>query len=427
MTDRIKLALKGFLMGTADVIPGVSGGTMALIVGIYQKLVHCIGSIGLSLVTALFKGAFWRQYLAFLTGRTSFRAPQDIGTATPEEKLTRDAEISAFLSVLGIGIVLAVLTMVRIIPGLLNQYPAYTSAFFFGLVLASAVIPFRLIKARANIHFIVLTAVAIATFVLMGLNNSDAGMGRGQIQLSYGQEAEAPLVLNRSTTVFTTSDSSAHKKLLVFVRPTSSLAIAPGEEKTVEVVATRAGLDTNLEAARITVLNGYEGGHLSLKQPAPLTGGEDTALWFIFLAGAIAICAMILPGISGSFLLLMLGQYGFVMSKVYTLVYLRDSSVLPVVLIFMAGIALGILAFSRVLNLALTRAHDITMAALTGLMLGSLRKLWPFQDELLPAHIDSGVAITALCFVVGMAIIIIMGRLAAIEPETGDLSKAESN
>ena len=127
---------------------------------------------------------------------------------------------------------------------------------------------------------------------------------------------------------------------------------------------------------------------------------------------------MILPGVSGSFLLLMLGQYGFVLSKVYTLVYVRDTSVLPIVLVFLGGIAVGILAFSRVLNLALTKAHDITMAALTGLMLGSLRKLWPFGEDLLPTQIDSTVGITALWFAVGLLIIVAMGRLAEARTKT---------
>jgi uncharacterized membrane protein len=418
MADRIKLALKGFLMGTADVIPGVSGGTMALIVGIYRKLVFCIGSIGLSLVPALFKGSFWKQFVGFTLGRTVFRAPDEIGVNTAEEKITRDAEIAAFLSVLGVGILMAVLTMVRIIPGLLSRYPAYTSSFFFGLVLASAVIPFGMIKVRQNKHFIILVFVAALTFMLMGLSTSNTGMGHGQLQLSYSAKASSALNLNPTTTVFTTSDEIAHKKLGVFVRPTSAVVLAPGEVKTVEVIATRAGVDTNLESAKISSLVGSHSEHLTITQGAPLTGGSDTALWFIFLSGAIAICAMILPGVSGSFLLLMLGQYGFVLSKVYTLVYVRDTSVLPVVLVFISGIAVGILAFSRVLNLALTKAHDITMAALTGLMLGSLRKLWPFGDELIPAQLDSTVGITALWFGIGLTIIIAMGRLAGAPTQT---------
>ena len=111
----------------------------------------------------------------------------------------------------------------------------------------------------------------------------------------------------------------------------------------------------------------------------PLEGGGVPPLWWIFVAGAIAICAMILPGVSGAFLLLLLGQYH------YVLFHLRgalggsgDSAVILVV--FLSGIAVGILAFSRLLTRLLDRAHDETMASLVGLMLGSLSMLWPYQS-----------------------------------------------
>ena len=98
-------------------------------------------------------------------------------------------------------------------------------------------------------------------------------------------------------------------------------------------------------------------------------------LLFIFLCGAIAICAMILPGISGSFILVLLGKYFYIMEAVKTLN-------ISVILVFMGGAAIGITSFSRVLSFALSKFHDITIAVLAGFMLGSLNKVWPWKETI---------------------------------------------
>lgn len=100
-----------------------------------------------------------------------------------------------------------------------------------------------------------------------------------------------------------------------------------------------------------------------------------TNLFFIFLCGAIAICAMILPGISGSFILVLLGKYFYIMEAVKTLN-------IPVMLVFICGAAIGITSFSRVLSYALRRFHDTTIAVLAGFMLGSLNKVWPWKETI---------------------------------------------
>ena len=100
-----------------------------------------------------------------------------------------------------------------------------------------------------------------------------------------------------------------------------------------------------------------------------------TNLFFIFLCGAIAICAMILPGISGSFILVLLGKYFYIMEAVKTFN-------IPVMLVFICGAAIGITSFSRVLSFALRRFHDITISVLAGFMLGSLNKVWPWKETI---------------------------------------------
>jgi putative membrane protein len=185
MIHRIRLALKGFLMGTADVIPGVSGGTMALIVGIYRQLVFSIRSIGLSLLRSIFKGAFWKAYFGRVVGAEPFKKPDALRTETPEDRLERDAEIMAFLSVLGLGIIIAVLSMVKILPMLLQKYPWYMSSLFFGLVLASASIPYSMIKTRSSKAWVALVLAALGTYALMGLQINNSSMSRGDLLVRY--------------------------------------------------------------------------------------------------------------------------------------------------------------------------------------------------------------------------------------------------
>lgn len=247
LKDYAVLALKGMGMGAADVVPGVSGGTIAFIVGIYDELINSIKSINGESLKLLFTGkikAFWNYINAnFL-----------------------------FSILLGIGI--SVFSLAKIITWLLLEHPVLVWAFFFGLVLAS--------------------------------------------------------------TWFVSKD------------------IKEWNWKTILSFAVGA-----LIAYYITVATPAE---------------TSSAWWFIFLCGAIAICAMILPGISGSFILVLLGKYFFVMEAVKTLN-------IKVMLIFAAGAFLGITTFSRVLSYALKHFRNITLALLTGFMLGSLNKVWPWKEK----------------------------------------------
>lgn len=250
MERRIKdyavLTLKGMAMGAADVVPGVSGGTIAFIAGIYDELINSIKSINMHSLKLLFTGkiaAFWK------------------------------AVNGNFLFALLLGIAISVFSLAKLITYLLLNEPVLVWSFFFGLVLASTWFVTKDIK---------------------GWNwKTVAGFVGGAVIAYY------------------------------------------------ITVATPAETSTNL--------------------------------MFIFLCGAIAICAMILPGISGSFILVLLGKYFYVMEAVKTL----DLVVLGV---FAFGAALGITSFSRVLSYALKKFRNITLSVLSGFMLGSLNKVWPWKE-----------------------------------------------
>ena len=242
------LLLKGMGMGAADVVPGVSGGTIAFIVGIYEELIDSIKSINGASLKLLFTGkiaAFWKAINA------------------------------NFLLAIVAGIGISIFSLAKLITWLLVTHPILVWAFFFGLVLASTWFVSKDIKQwnwKSILSFII--GAIIAYYI---------------------------------------------------------------------TVATPAETPTNL--------------------------------FFIFLCGAIAICAMILPGISGSFILVLLGKYFYIMEAVKTLN-------IPVMLVFICGAAIGITSFSRVLSYALRRFHDTTIAVLAGFMLGSLNKVWPWKETI---------------------------------------------
>lgn len=245
--DYLVLGAKGFCMGASDVVPGVSGGTMAFILGIYDELIYAIKSFDLKCLQLLFT-----LKLRDLMDRISWQ----------------------FLVAVVIGIFTAVFSLARVLAWLLENRPVLIWSFFFGLVLASVLIVSRRIGQWKPKTFICLAGGIIGTYYLVGL--------------------------------------------------------------------------------------------------VPVS--TPNAWWFLFLSGGIAICAMILPGISGSFILVLLGKYKYVLEAVNQ----RDFLVL---LLVGAGAVVGIIAFSRILGWLLRRYHDPTVAVLTGLMLGSLRKVWPWKEN----------------------------------------------
>ncbi|MCP4665291.1 MAG: DUF368 domain-containing protein [Deltaproteobacteria bacterium] len=244
-SDRFLLVAKGFCMGASDLVPGVSGGTMALILGIYEELIDAIRSFDL-------------KSLGFL--------------ATLRIRAFLKSVSWQFLLTLGIGIFSAILTLAKVLTWLLQNQPVLIWSFFFGLIVASVVSVSRRVETWQFSTWSCLFGGIIGTYFLVGL--------------------------------------------------------------------------------------------------VPVSTPNDP--WYLFLSGAVAICAMILPGISGSFILVLLGKYQYVLEAVNN----RDLFVLSLVA---AGAFIGIVLFSRLLGWLLKRHHDLMVALLTGLMLGSLRKVWPWK------------------------------------------------
>jgi putative membrane protein len=254
ITDYIMVAVKGACMGAADVIPGVSGGTIAFITGIYDQLIESINSINGTALKLFFSGKF-KEFWKHING--------------------------SFLVSLFCGILVSVLSLAGLMQYLLEHHPIQTWAFFFGLIVASSI------------------------FILRGIQG------------------------------------------------------------------------WNMKSAMFPVLGVVLGIVVCTLSPTQ----TPDALWFIFLSGAIAICAMILPGISGSFILLILGKYKYIMGAITGLTTgAAVGESLVILCVFAVGAVCGILAFSRLLHWLLARFNKETLMVLAGFIIGSLVKVWPWSN-----------------------------------------------
>lgn len=277
--------VRGLLMGTADIIPGVSGGTVALIVGIYERLIRSIRNAAAAPV-ALVRG----------------------DVAGMRERL-RGVEWGLVLP-LAAGILTALVLGALVVERLLEAYPSQSRALFFGLIAASLPLPWRRMARRGTRAVVIAAVSAVVAFIVTSL-------------------------------------------------PPQTIA--------------------------------------------------DPSLVLVVVSASVAICAMILPGLSGAFLLLILGMY------TPTLAAVSDRDI-AYVLGFAAGAIIGLGLFSQLLEWLLTNRHDATMAALVGLMVGSLRVLWPWQDEdrgFLAPPDGGSVVILALLALLGFTIVTALVRVAA--------------
>ena len=276
-------------MGAANVVPGVSGGIIALLTGIYSDIVGSLNALTeKKTYSSLFKGRF-KEFWQSING--------------------------SFLLALLLGVLVSIFSLAKLMTYVLAYYPVLTWAFFFGLILCSSALMFRDIKGWKGTD---------AIFLVLGL-----GLGVALCLLSPTQ---------------TTDD-----------------------------------------------------------------------LWFIFICGALAICTMILPGVSGSFVLLILGKYDYIMNAVSTLN-------VPVLLAMGAGCIVGILAFAKLLHFLLARWEKQTMIVLLGFVLGSLIKVWPWYDmqavssaQVLrtgsAAVLDYQILPAVLCCLAGAALVLLIDRL----------------
>lgn len=244
--DYLMITLRGMAMGAADVIPGVSGGTIAFITGIYEELINSIKSINPSSLRLLLRGKI-KDFWGAINGN--------------------------FLVSLVAGIFISILSLAKLMEYLLETYPVLVWSFFFGLIVASAIYVVRYVK-KWNAGVVLVTIVgAVMAYVITVLTPAEA----------------------------------------------------------------------------------------------------NTTYGFIFLSGAIAICAMILPGISGSFILVLLGMYRFILQAV------SDFNI-PVILVFLLGAGISIILFSNFLSWLFRKYHDLTIGLLAGFMVGSLNKVWPWKE-----------------------------------------------
>ena len=341
----LTLVLKGCCIGVANTIPGVSGGTMAVMLGIYERLIHALHHIGFSTV---------RKFLAIFTLKKG---------AISEAHAELHRIDFGFLIAITFGALLAVVASARLIIYLLNEQHDPTYGFFSGLVLTSIIIPFKMLK-----HFTVKECVS--------------------------------LLLAAGLTVGLTLSMSGEKRL-------------ESERRKHELSdKSRLGKESQLSENAITGTDA--------STVAPQAGSTDAnhavgVLFYLFLCSAIAVSAMILPGISGAFIFLLLGVYFDILAAVDN----RDWIVIGIVAL---GSIIGLLAFTRLLNYVLKRHHDLTVSFLIGLIIASLYGLWPFRTYAMVGEVrvdlayilpqaNINLAITVLAFLMGCGVVFLFYRL----------------
>lgn len=248
--DALKLYLRGLIMGLADLIPGVSGGTIAFITGIYENFLEALGSVNKETLSLLLKFKFSEAISKIHT---------------------------KFLVILFSGIFTSIFLFARLMHFLMNNHPIHTWSLFFGLIAASIVVVFREMDEKTKLPQVIsLIGGTIFAYLMVSL--------------------------------------------------------------------------------------------------IPVTTPE--ASWFIFICGMISISAMILPGLSGSFLLLILGKYAYITGAVKNPFNLQN---IVILLTFLGGAIVGAMGFSRILNYFLKHFRSQTMAFLTGILVGSMKKVWPWK------------------------------------------------
>ncbi|GAB3616715.1 DUF368 domain-containing protein [Okibacterium endophyticum] len=297
--------VRGALIGIAEIIPGVSGGTIALIVGVYEDIIGSAGELVRGVVRAVADP---------LRGRGLTRARAHF----------REVRWGIVLPV-AIGMLIAIVVASAVLAPLIEEHPVETRALFAGLIIASLIVPIRMVGRRWKAHEVVGAAIAaVAAFLLTSLPSADP---------------------------------------------------------------------------------------------------VDPPLWLVMIAAAVAVCALVLPGVSGSFLLLTVGMYAPTLAAVNDrdLVYLG---------VFIIGAVLGLSLFVSGLQWLLEHRHGITLAAMTGLMIGALRALWPWQsddNELLAPQGDVGLALAMFAVGIIVVALLIVIETALVKRRTAPTGRSVSS
>ncbi len=267
MKEFITNFLKGFAMGSANVIPGVSGGTIALITGIFERLLNSIKSFNTEALKLFFAGK-WKAF-------------------------ARHTDLMFLLAVFA-GIAASVLSLAKLLKFLFAQYPVFVWAFFFGLVLAS------IYYVGKTINKISIPAVL---FALIGIGIA--------ILIAFGTPSQ-----------------------------------------------------------------------------------QNDNFLYLVLCGIVGTCSMILPGLSGSYVLLLMGDYELIMIDAVSMLTSQPLEALKILLPFVLGAAVGLIAFAHLLSWIFKRFHDQTIALLTGFILGSLPIIWPWKEQIVTSLKDGNEKIT---------------------------------
>lgn len=387
-------------MGTADIIPGVSGGTIALILGVYTELIDTIKGVTPHILLLL---------LAFMSDRSQENA-QAIKTELRRLNL-------GFALTLGAGIFTAIVIGSMTIPPLMEAYPEAMRALFFGLIVASVFVPFRMIEvATARMTAIVAFCAALGAAFGFAVTDPSHVFEPGQewtsVEARGGETLKdvtrrAPSAMS-SEQVYWAEENSRLRATVARTSPELAADLAALHEQNLEPTRDKATLKTRAKPYDQIVLP--EGTPVEAPRPA---------LWFVFFSGLIAICAMILPGISGSYILLILDVYFFILNALKGFVTALASGQFPVtqlsyVAVFCVGCAIGLLGFARVLSTLLEKYPPQTLGVLVGLMLGCLRGIWPFRRmegavevNIMPATLDSTVISAIVAGAIGFAIVAI--------------------
>jgi len=330
----IKELFSGFVVGIANIIPGVSGGTLLFLLGLYERTINAINNVKPGAILTLFRGSRGKTRVSGLRRNTFMDEANTLGFT--------------FLARLIIGAGAAILMLSGLMKYLLDKHFSNTFAFFFGLIAVSAFLSIKMLnKVRPIliIHFIIGAAITVG--VTAAVNPSENAKQKSEHYKSVLEDKN-----NGGGTAVKSASNNKN----------SSAAVSTPTKKNSSTVSAKTNSSDTPPSQRFKYIGRY----------TPYEMG------FGALAGAIAISAMILPGLSGSLVLILLGQYYEVISAISGLKSLQIDY-----FVFLAAVGLGmifgILAFARVIKFVFERFYNGTVAVLIGLTAGSLYALWPFK------------------------------------------------